>query len=159
MGVANGGTGVNATATAANQVFRASPKDLDQRASVRWLPRTCRSVHDPHGLLHGRSGQQELGPEPAAAGDSQTSYFVNMMGDRHDDGTKSMVPDQPRTATIQLADANGLQPMGTASTAPRPTSTAAASTLIANGDALNFSLSAITGSPTRMTVCFSAKVN
>lgn len=102
------------------------------------------------------------GTDPGAT-DSINGFFHNMIGALTVPATSGAVWCQTNigSATFNLVDATGpvnffASPAAcsTAGTSLTPTATS-----IANGDSINFVLSTVTSSPTRITVCFLANVN
>ena len=145
--------------------IRSSLRRTDQpehRPSVHWHPLTCLLGRERGRFaIAGADNAASSVLNPAANGDSQNSYYHNMIGPITLTGTNSVwCQANTGTATIQLVNNTGsVNLMGSALSCTTAGANGNSSTAIANGDSLNFSLTAITGAPTRVTVCFSATVN
>ncbi len=165
VAVGNGGTGVNATSTTANQVF-ASPNGSAGAPSFRGLvsadlptAQATRTICYVAGADNTSSPALVAGADGGAT-DSVNGYFHNMIGALTLAGTNSVwCQTNTGSATINLTD--GATPfLGTALTCTTAGANGTSSIAIAIGDSINFSLASIaSGAPTRITVCFAAKVN
>jgi hypothetical protein len=160
VAVANGGTGVNSTSTAANRIF-ASPSGASGAPTFRAItaadlpaPQNTRAICYVAGADNNTSALDNTF--------SQKSFFANMIGPMTAVAGGLRCQTDAGTATVQINKNSGAA--GSLSNTLACTTTWGANSgsfnvsSIAVNDVLDFSITATTGAK-RVTVCLSATVN
>ncbi len=163
VAVANGGTGVNSSATAANQIF-ASPNGASGAPTFRAMtaadlpaPQNTRTICYVAGADNNTT--------PLDTTFSQKGYFLDMIGNMTITAAKCQIDAGTSATMVVNKNTSGTITAVTQSTACSATSgwtTATLSgtpTLSVNVDQLDLSITAISGTVHRLTVCVAGTVN
>jgi trimeric autotransporter adhesin len=159
VSVANGGTGVNATTTAANQVF-ASPNGSTGAPGFRALAAADLPAPQNTRAICYVAGADNASGSVLTTSDTQKSFFNNLIGNMTITSAKCQVDAGSVTMNVQK---NNLASAVTTSVACNSTPgtwqpLTVSGTSLALGDSLDLSISAVT-TARRLTVCVAGTVN
>ena len=160
VGVANGGTGVNSTSTAANEIF-ASPSGAAGAPTFRaMVSKDLPTPQNTRTICYIAGTDNTTNSPVLTTNDSQKSFFVNMIGALT--ATSWSCQTNTGTASITLnqngGSGNFSATMASCGTTLATNGTFSAAALAANST-VDFLINSVTGTPTRVTVCFAGTVN